>query len=364
MKTILCLLVIALFYCCEKNPGALQDEDENYYVAPEREVLAKFAIIQSSYDSLKITNKNDLILMTKSVEKIQIGKKTDALFEMLDETTPVYTGFLKSYHLKFMLSCVVPDTALYFPITIRFVLKDSSLVDFDSLALLYHYPYISTQIFMCWDELPENHYQRDIQDFDLKNDILYFHPYSSYGLYQYDLANKSTKELYDYGAGDFIVQDGDYVFMDVDHFRIYRYNLLTNESQKILEFSGWHTDDIWGLEAYHDSLFVLRMRSADMYPILEIYDYNARLLDSITNYNSHYYSFYLTIHDNVLYSGTGGPTLSRYDLKSRSYLDSRPKPSGDTEAIRFIDGFLYFTDYQRRYIGRTSMDEIINYSGN
>ena len=190
------------------------------------------------------------------------------------------------------------------------------------------------------------------QDIALLNDKLFYHPYGPWGLYEYDLKTNKTRLLVDYAAGDHIATDSNFVFADIDHYTIWKYDLSKDSAKEIIRFKHLFSN-IGGLDTYNGKLYVYETQTNS----LNVYTYDGELLSTFSiPFNPGYY---MTIIDGVAYfNNYFETTITRIDLKTMTKLPSIRAPVWDMSGMKFYNGYLYFCDYKRRLVGRVPVADL------
>jgi len=228
MKQSLLLFSIAVFLwvTCEKNRGILSP------VSPEKpssEELSRLVdISMTAYDSMLITSRSGTRFNTKLFSRIELGEKDMGGFDAREQVTPVYRKTQGGYEFSFSIPHKILNKSLreYF-FSLRFFLERDNFVDLDTLVLTYKYPYSSTQIFI--DNLDAFHddlYLSWVQDFVLIGRKFYSYCLGSTVVSEYDLDTQKMTVLYYFPGGDHIAGNPDYLFLDDQHYRIFRHNFV------------------------------------------------------------------------------------------------------------------------------------------
>jgi len=321
--------------------------------------LNHFQVSQFAYDSLQIRNNSDLIITSKSIKSIQAGYIKNGAFFVAIEQPAEYEAKGKHYLLKFDLRFPVDTHVIYYPLKIRFIFTDCSYTDFDSTVNMLKYPYLNCDVFLNWDEFLLPPYGTSVQDFDLDDSLFFFHPFGCAGLYKYDMRIAKTYELSNYCGGDFISYDYPYVFLDVDHHNIYKYNLTADTSYEIIYIgSGDLNNEILGVAAAADKIYLISNYS---YPMLYSYDFQGNSLDTLSLTQGFHISISaLEYYDNQLFSIRHWSAISRYDLSSNQFLADKKAPSEDAESVKIWRDYLYFSDYDKQIIGRVPLADVLN----
>jgi hypothetical protein len=220
--------------------------------------------------------------------------------------------------------------------------------DVDTLVSLHKYPYESSIVFLTSSIIDSLHGPSHFQDIDILGPKVFFHPLGPWGLFSFDERSHRVTELLPYGGGDHIAADSIFVFCDIGHTQIQRFNLVTNsvDLRFSREFSPPPDRGLAGLDVYNNQLYVLTRDST-----LRVFDFEGALLDSM-RCNS---GFYITVHDSVIYGvrhKTGNVnTLTRFDLRTRRLLTELLAPSRSCDGIKVANGQLYYCDYYKRMVG-------------
>ena len=121
-----------------------------------------------------------------------------------DSITPVYVPQNGNYIVSFSLNKKVDIWKYEYSFGIKYLLVDASSVLLDTLIQLYKYPYESTEIVLHLDELSPDTNLAKVQDFDMIQTGVVFHPFGPLGVYQYSYSTKITNLLHGYVGGDYI----------------------------------------------------------------------------------------------------------------------------------------------------------------
>lgn len=298
-----------------------------------------------NYDSLTIHEKDGFAVKENSIAKIQFGDKTSGVFKPEQELTPVYLPSGSGYLMQYLFPVKIFDEPLrakYF--TMRFLMSDSGYIDVDTLALLYKYPYQSTQIFL---KLPENipYYITDFRK--LGNDI-YFAGYGD-GLIRYNLLNKKLRQWKNYSAYNLVTGNASYLFLaDQEggirkHSRILRFNISADSADVLYEISSTDQFLISGIECSNDSLFVL-VNQTNLQDYLAIFDLDGQLLEKIDLDRNLWYSQCFK-YDHFLYvSEFYYSNLLKYDLNTHAFSDGKPIPGRFVSRMQVAGDTLFFMD--------------------
>ncbi|NOX87816.1 MAG: hypothetical protein GXO77_02240 [Calditrichaeota bacterium] len=347
------LLILSLFalFGCQKESNPLQTEFE----PPSTETLKKVEIEQFYYDSVQISSSPQFTLSSKSVHLIQLGYVSNGQIFIMEEIKPAYVKSGSRYLLDFKARLGFDKTTLNVKLVVRYLLDDYSFADYDTTIALYKYPYPNAEVYLLYDDfLPD--YLAPIQDFDIRGRSFFFHPYGPYGTYEYDLQTSDLRVVYDqYFGGDAICVDSDYVFIDIFHHWIYRFDLRTkSDPVEIYYFGG--NGLIRGMEAAEGVLYVLYDKR-NLYRL----DYDGNLIDTLDYHQKLTTSF--GFKDGILYSVGNDYELFRYDVNNQIFLEPKPLPVLRPDAVRIEDDYLYFSHYDKRFIGRVPLEDVLNFTG-
>ena len=344
----LLFIVIGLFiFSCTENSLSYQREstDLNWNI---------FKIDQVDYDSLHIENKDSVILHEKLVDKISLYSIENYDYILQDTLTPNYIATDDGYYIHFRFKKKLALEKLYYEFAIRYQFNDGSFIEIDTTHLMLKYPYKSAKvIFNCNEVNTRNDKYFHFQDIDFKNNTIYYHPLASYGLYDFNLESRQNNELVNYSGGDFIAFDSNYVFMDICHVTISRYNIVSKTVDLDFDLSSLDYDDINGMECWNGKLFVVFTNDGNNY--IAKFDYDGEYIESIQYSKS---TFYLTIDSGIAYSHDYNKTLYRFDLESETFLSDLKMPAYGGEGIRIHDNQLFFVAYNKKVIGYIPISEL------
>jgi hypothetical protein len=250
------------------------------------------------------------------------------------------------------------------PVTVRYYKSDSTYFDADTMIALYKYPYQSAQVFLDSSQLGIDAFKMIIQGISLSGSNFFFHPLNE-GFYSYDLVAHTCEERWDgYHIGSHLAADSNYVFCDVDHQQIVRYNLTTDKADSSVPYLGKVQADIAGMAIVNHLLYVL---ITDWPIYLKKFTLNGVLLDSIPMpTNSSYKPFFMAMHDSVVYSkeeiSSGSPRggqISRFDLRTKSFLSNVASPAKEIEPITISGDLLYYNNFYKNFIGVMPVADLV-----
>lgn len=342
MRYINALLLSLLVLSCKEDILLIQKPEDHSSIQLQ---FRKIEFVQPSYDTLVVANKENLVLSSVLVRLVVLEKKaSDGTIVMRDSTTPLYAPEGDNVKLLFHFNVPITKREIFDTLTLRYIMMDSSVVEVDTIAPVFKYPYRSAEIFL---REPGGAYQ----DFDLSDSVVFLHPYGPEGLYSYDLQTGTLQEVLRYGGGDYIARDSVFVFCDIYHNSISRYNVRTDSVDKRIEVLQYIHDYIGGLEVWNDTLFMLTDKNT-----LEKFTLDLEHLGTIP-YSRR--TFGITIYSGILYSNNyADQTISRYELSSGRYLYDVKYPSKDTDAIKIRNRMFYFTDFSKDFIGRLPVTDL------
>ena len=107
------------------------------------------------------------------------------------------------------------------------------------------------------------------------------------------------------------------------------------------------------MDAYNGSLYVFSEVTTGRK--LLRYSYDGELLEEISHPRG---TYFMTIHNGILYSSRIYSYLSRFDLTSKTFLSDIYSPAVQTSGIRIVDDFLYYCDDFKWIVGRVPIEDI------
>jgi len=193
IKTLFILSFLILLLSCTKEKSVTGPETPN--TVPSQQDLAKFQIIQIYYDSLEIKSDRNITLSTKAVKKIILGDKKDGNFTGLDSLDPQFMSDNNKYYLNFQFKKKIDRTLITYDFTLRFLLDNNEIIDVDTTAQMFKYPYQSAEVFITVDEVLGGILQSKnyFQDFDLNDNYLFIRPIGPSGLFRYNILSREAK---------------------------------------------------------------------------------------------------------------------------------------------------------------------------
>ncbi len=332
-------LISLFFFSCETDtvisPGEIPEGTSFYH---------NINVTQTSSNSFNVSSNESFLLTSKKISKIILTNKNSG---DVQSTPATYEKVGNKLRLKFNISAKLDTSVFYNNYSVKYIFIDNSFTFIDSSLPTFKYPFKTTKIFTRWDNFT-NSLSKDVQDFDLVNNKIYFHPYGPLGFFEYT-RGKESKLKFDYVGGDFISATENFVFCDLGHNSIYRYNIATDKTDLNIKLNS--NNNITGVDTYDNKLYV----STDEGKIF-IYDFDLNPIKTIPYDGS---LSYLTINNNIAYStDSKNKLIKRYDLTTEKFIDAIPYPSHDSEAIKIVDDMLFFTDYKKEIIGYFQLSDI------
>jgi hypothetical protein len=334
-----------LFLACKKESITTVPTDNRPVITPAD--FGKVVLTLTDYDFVRVTHQLGLDLRSQKVLRIGIGPKDSTGYTEASSVSTVYDPNSQAYIIHFDFSVRLDSSKTVAPLTLRYYLNDSTHTDTDTAALLYKYPYDSNEIILPFSVLQSLHGPGHFQDVDRNGSLVFFHPLSSYGLYSYDLTTHTLTSLFGYSSGDHVAADSVFVFCDVGHYEIMRFNLAMDTVD--LTFPEPVHDQIYGMDVYNGYLYASRASYFKKYTL------GGTLVDSVRFIISGYY---LTIQDSIIYTVRGYNRIARYDMRTQSYLSEVMSPARSTEGIKISNGKLYYCDFNKNIVGSVPIGDL------
>jgi|AntAceMinimDraft_17_1070374.scaffolds.fasta_scaffold77171_2 hypothetical protein len=343
---ILLLIVVSMFIIsCTENPTSFRRDltDINWNI---------LNVDQVDYDSLFIENKDSIVLQNRVIDQIFLYTKENFDYILQDSLTPNYTALDDGYYINFRFNKKVASGKLYYEFTIRYKFNDGSFIEIDTTHLMLKYPYKSAKVLFTADRVWSANNETNFQDIDFYSNKLFFHPTGPLGLYEYSLSG-GVREIVSYTGGDFIAHDSTYIFVDINHTSIKRYNIELDDTD--LEFDLSHLDyqSILGMECWKNYLYVMFRGEQNNY--ITKFDYEGNYISSIPYSRD---NSCLTIESGIAYSYDYDTTLSRFELSTKTFLSDKQAPTSEGEGIRIHNNYLFFVDWKKQVIGYIPLYEL------
>ncbi|MBI4535456.1 MAG: hypothetical protein HY708_04200 [Ignavibacteriae bacterium] len=316
--------------------------------------FGKVILTLTDYNLVRITHQLGLDLRSANVVRIGIGTKDSAGYRQLQSAATTYDPGAQAYIIHYDYVAMMDSTRIAAPLTVRYYLSDSTYADADTVALLYKFPYTSAEVFVTQSIMPPSAIFQDVARTD---SFFYFHPLGPLGAYQYNLSTHQTRLLFDYDAGNHICAESTFVFFDIGNNYLYRYNLLIDNYD--MRFPSFPGQTLYGLAVSRGILYAL-FSGPNYY--IKTYSLEGTPIDSISYPRSGVY--YMAVYDSIVYSveytQSNPPCrLSRFDLRTRAFLQSALAPARWTDGIKIHKGMLYFADYYKRFTGVVPISDLI-----
>lgn len=346
MKNYFMSFIILVVFSCKTNSTAPGEDLEALH-------WNDISIEQVYYDSLDIGSKNMIFINGRSVESIVLFELENNEYVPKDTIIPTYSRTGDGYYLNFQFHRKVSKEIIHYKFKLIYKISGDRFFEIDNTHLMLRYPYKSAQLFLTADDVWKE-YEITFQDIDLNNDFLFFHPAGPYGLYKYNLHTKETEELKHYFGGDCIAYDSIYVFTDITHEYIDRYNLELDTVDLRVDLEALNIGNISGMDYYNGFIYVVY---SDTYgrDFLAHFDLDGNNISSTPFLREGYY---LAIDSGIAYSQAWESVLYRFNLLTNKNLPAKNAPVYHGGGFRIYKGRFYFVDWDKRAIGWIPFSEI------
>ena len=364
MKRIIFTFIVIFLLSCDKTTGPILLE-----VITKKAELANFQTIIADYDSVVFKSDEDLLLKMKDVTEIILGTKDNYIFEPIQTFVPVFSEVNSKYRLDFEIPATVDKATYLQQYVLRFIMIDDTYIEIDTPVHFYQYPYENAQIFM-----PHNivdSFAGFIDDFDIVGNTLFYHPSGGVGLFEYNLkTNKdNVNELNVYNGGEFIAANEDFVFCDELGMFISKYNISTgsvesqlsilSDSPEIIPNLSNSDLRIGGLTIYDNYLYIIFNLEAGA--IIAKFDFDFNLIEHDELGTNATHIFYSSAYGGVFFLIEWSTRkILRYDLTSKSFLESRPLPTSDVAGLDVYNGRLYYGSWIQQTIFSIPLSDLMD----
>lgn len=273
-----------------------------------------------------------------------------------------FPGYFKQrdqFPIDFSISgSFVRPSSLEETITIRFYSETDSLIfSLDTTVSTFKYPYTSTETVLAgrfYIENSGNYYSGPFQSLTFVGDTLYFVTLGATYIFRYNQLAANATLLLDYGGGDHIASDSNYLFVDFQHSLISRWNTTTGLDEGfIIDFGP--APYIHGMDIMNGQLVILAgPSSSERYLIYS--DYSGNMT---TPSPFQIPGYHLAIRDSILHTrDSNSHRIFRYTF-GHVQLPSYVAPVSRFSGIRFHGNYLYFCDNDRAALGRVPINDLI-----
>lgn len=348
MNTILKYIVFSFFilFSCDFST----DSNDNPQLSSKnyRDIVLSYV----NYNEVQISHKDGFDMRSDIVTQIEFGSKVDSGFQLISIFPSNYETGEKDYSIRFQYTLKFDSTLISSPLTIRYRFEDLQCFDIDTMVSLYKYPYSSAEIFIDKDFDPSPISYHDIS----RNQTSFFyHNWSSGHLREYTFSTKQITHYNFYRGGSHIAANKDYVFCDIDHKNIVRFNLNTKTPD--IHFSPIENIAAIGGMAVDDS--ILYVSVIDFPNYILTYNMEGTVLDSI-----HYTAdtYYMALNNGILYCKyylNHGNQISRFDVESKEFLENVLAPAKWLGGIEIYDDTFYYIDANKNMVGTVPLEDLI-----
>ena len=344
MKTKYFYLLFSILFLlnCEKD----QSVNPELFI-PNSDELSNLVTFQLvAKDSFNVFPTTDAFLARPYFTKIIFGEKgKNSEFTPLDTIVPGYQEIDKRFLIDFFYAHRAPIDYIIFDLEARFYLNDR---DYRSTTLsigLYKWVFPSSQLYFILGNFLKPPYLGGIQGFELDKQHIYFHLLGPAGTYQYIIGEDFVEELISYPGGDWLALYQNYLYLDISHNRIYRYDLNTGNFDMNITIS----DDgyIEGMDFKDDTLYVLyRDYNGNTPSALLTYDAN---LNPITRENFESSGNSISFYGGYLYIWEFGDIL-RYHLQTKQLDIVYKNLDQNIESIQIAGNGFFYSDVDKNII--------------
>jgi hypothetical protein len=357
-KTILFFLT-ALLLGCKNNPVAPTPLPDNRPLITTQE-YGNLNLNSIDYDVVRITHKAGIILRIPNIIRIGIGTKDDGGFTSLVTSSATYDTTVRDYIFNFDFTIRMDSSKITAPITVRYYTSDFTYSDVDTTVALYQYPYLSAKVFLDTSNIDKDLFHSVIEGISLYGSTFFFHPLND-GLYTYDLTTHHCNLRWNgYIIGLHIAADSNFVFCDVNHNQIVRYNLTTNTADSTFPALN-DVDIISGMAINNHILYVLVFgRSYPNPEYLKMFTLDGVLLDSISYPSTKV--LFMAVYDSIVYCKDESyniSPISRFNLRTKSFLPEVASPAKEVEPITIYNGQLYYSNLYKNFIGVMPIADLV-----
>lgn len=347
MKYFTLICVLFLFACIQDN-----SINPTLFVPSSSDLKNLFKIEYISEDSIRIYSTEDAHFIEPFFQSIIVGYASDYYFKRIDTISVNYLLINDRYKIEFSKDVSIEEvTDTYYTNQIELIIQfNINQIDFRSITFdvyPYKYPYQSAQIFLYNMDVPESRYSEHFADFAFAGDTLYFIKTPWHVLHEYDLKNKTIKQLI-YAGAEFCAYYNGYLYFEDFHedWGIKKFNLNTKQFEEDIGEDIVGSDYTRGLEVYNGTLYVLHFNDKGLF--LTLFDLNGNYIKSIPFEARSPWG--ITIHDNIVYSlgfystenEKSDQGILRYDLETSELLPPM-HISDHVDLIQIRNDYLYFS---------------------
>ncbi len=353
--------ILLVLYCTEVTgpagtPGPLPHQQQSPYY----KMLANLVNIRvTGYDSLVIGSREGATLTGQMVKRIQLGRKVTGTFVADQDSAPQYSGITgNGIRFEFPVKLNEDWDAVYH-FTLRFLLQDSTQVDVDSLALMYKFPYQSTEIFSKIFERTH----KEVTGFQWLDSTLYF--ICPDGLYTFDISADHIEKLLSVASPKYLTGNSTHLFWVYYDRSVYKdmickYDIQADSLVSVFDFIPDYDVVISGMAANSTKLYLLYW--TQQYPpisILRIDDLEGNLIQPVQlDIDVSVMKFCQAVNNTLYIANYNTDRFAKLDLSSFASTEGNGMPSPSQAAFQFVNDRFYFLDNMRMFLGRLPADEV------
>lgn len=325
------------------------------YIYPYSSDLKKVSITNVGYDSLLIESHENLVLDIPVIDSLQIGYIDSNHFNLIDnipftlDDDPMGENLLSFSH-----GFKVPPNYLYVPLRLKLSV-DEKTIEMDTLSPTFKYPYMNAQPYLTSVSLLTQYWQNIfiLDDFDLEYPYFAYRYSGSDGQYVLNMETHQT-DHYGYPSGESLTLHGDSLYFD--HGRLYVViNLLTGISQP-MAYVADIVNTIVGLEVYNDTIYV-GISSHEIHR----FTLGGEFIDTLATPKIPYA---ISIEDDTVYTTAyTSNKIYSWPLHDSSWENTKryTSPTNHHYSVKVRNGYLYYHDYEKIYIGYIHKSELMEY---
>lgn len=334
-------LILLFLSACKENPVTVE--------LPPRPNpnLSDITYKQIDYDLYSVRHASGSTFISDSIIAVSIGIVDSTGFRVKDSLSSTRDNLNNTFRLDFYAVCAFDISKPEINIRVRYYTQSGQWTDHDSALSTMKYPYPGTEL--AWLSSPWF-----VEDIDIDGSLIYGQ--NDFGVFIYDMSTQTTRTIRPNSYEAIAVVDGRYVFYDHVNWSIYRYDLVTDSMTLFIHHQSGRF--LLGLEYYNSELYELLYEN----PTISLlkYDLSGQLLDS-TVINRQVSR--MSIQDGIAYfhAWASPREIYSYDLSTHTFLQTFKAPAKDHEGIRVRNGFVYYSDFDKKAVGRFPFDELSVY---
>ena len=192
-----------------------------------------------------------------------------------------------------------------------------------------------------------------IQDFYMFGNYIFFLPIGPPTISEYNLISQHFRELFYKDSGTLLTGNDSLLFYS-DQFGISRFNLTSLNFDLEFDLKAHDIERITGMALDDDNLYTIAWQLGEEINLIS-FSLDGEIID-VQNYDRN--TWYMAVHDSIIYSLKSTLGISRFDLKQNKFLETMVEPARGTHGIFVKDNYFYYSVPTKSIIAKVPLPDL------